>query len=409
MTTPIAAFPELAANQAQPHLTVNEALRLIDGTIQLSVITIGENDPPVSPADGDAYTVGSAPTGDWAAFTEHDVALYIVGSWVNLTPKTGWVAYDQTNGVLTIFIAGSPGGWTPLSVSSPTTTLGDLIVRGATEDERLAVGTDGQVPVADSTAPLGIRFADFVGGGSFGGGSFISTMIGAVRFTSATPDVFAGFTPTRTAAANAVQASAGGGAKFVSYLTRLRDSSSTSANAGTQARFVGAGSGVFASTTKAAASTGIKVQAVFSPQALNSDSRAYYGLTAIAGAGVINMSTEPSALLNVLLLGCDAADTNWQWMHNDGAGTATKVDTGIAKAALVGELLSLLIEIENGTVTMTLTNLESLVEYTVSPSTNLPAIDTLIYLTIVSGVGPTGGVAAAHEHVYYAMQKPLIG
>ena len=409
MTTPIAALPELAANQAQPHLIVNQALRLIDGTMQLSVIAVGENDPPVSPVDGDAYTVGSAPTGDWAAFAEYDVALYIVGSWVNLTPKTGWVAYDQTNGVLAIFIAGSPGGWTPLSVSSPTTTLGDLIVRGATEDERLAVGTDGQVPVADSTAPLGIRFADFVGGGTFGGGSFISAMIGAVRFTSASPDIFGGFSPTRTASATTTQASAGGGANYVSYLTRIRDASATSANAGTQARFVSAGSGLFCSTTKGFASTGIKVQAVFSPQALNSDSRAYYGLTAIAGAGVINMSTEPSAHVNTLLLGCDSGDSNWQWMHNDGAGAATKVDTGIAKAALVGELLSLLIEIDNGTVQMTLTNLESSVQYTVSPSTNLPAIDTLLYLTIVSGVGPTGGVAAAHEHVYYAMQKPLIG
>lgn len=408
MTTPIVQLTELSANQAQPHLTLNESLRVLDGIVQLSAIRIGENDPPVSPADGDVYILGAAPTGDWSDFVEDDIALYLANAWQAITPKTGWVAYDQENAVLNIFTQGSPGGWAALSVASPTTTKGDLIVRGATEDERLAVGVDGQVPVADSTAALGIRFADFVGGGSFGGGSFLSAMIGAVRFYSATPDTFGGFSPTRTASANAVQASAGGGAKLVSYLTRLRDSSNTSANAGTQARFVAGGSAVFCSTTKASASEGVKVQAVFSPQALNSDSRAYYGLTAIAGAGVINMSTEPSALLNTLLLACDSGDTNWHWMHNDGSGTATKVDTGIAKASLVGELLSLSIDIDNGEVTMRLVNLESLVEYTISPSTDLPAIDTLIYLTIVSGVGPTGGVAAAHEHVYYAMQKPII-
>lgn len=45
-----------------------------------------------------------------------------------------------------------------------------------------------------------------------------------------------------------------------------------------------------------------------------------------SGADIGNV--DPSSLLNICGFGCDAADTNAQWMVNDGAGTATKVDLG---------------------------------------------------------------------------------
>src|SRR6516165_3267649 len=42
----------------------------------------------------------------------------------------------------------------------PTTTLGDLIVRGVNPPAtRLGVGTNGQVLTADSTQPLGVKWA----------------------------------------------------------------------------------------------------------------------------------------------------------------------------------------------------------------------------------------------------------
>ncbi len=48
--------------------------------------------------------------------------------------------------------------------------------------------------------------------------------------------------------------------------------------------------------------------------------------------GVITAPTdvEPSTLLNIIGVGYDSADVNWQVMVNDGAGAATKTDTGIA-------------------------------------------------------------------------------
>lgn len=52
------------------------------------------------------------------------------------------------------------------AASSPTTTKGDLIVRGASADERLAVGADGQVPVADAASPTGIKWDTPAAGGA---------------------------------------------------------------------------------------------------------------------------------------------------------------------------------------------------------------------------------------------------
>ena len=47
----------------------------------------------------------------------------------------------------------------PAILVDPTTTLGDLIVRGPSATVRLGVGTNGQVLAADSTAPNGVKWA----------------------------------------------------------------------------------------------------------------------------------------------------------------------------------------------------------------------------------------------------------
>ena len=48
---------------------------------------------------------------------------------------------------------------TPSSGSSPTTTKGDLIVRSATVDSRLPVGSNGQILTSDSAEALGVKWA----------------------------------------------------------------------------------------------------------------------------------------------------------------------------------------------------------------------------------------------------------
>lgn len=50
-------------------------------------------------------------------------------------------------------------------------------------------------------------------------------------------------------------------------------------------------------------------------------------------AAATTVSGNPSALVNSALIGLDAGDTNLFFMSNDGSGTATRVDTGVAAAA----------------------------------------------------------------------------
>ncbi len=61
-------LPYLLAAQAQKHVTVNEALRLLDGLVQLAVLDRHLTTPPASPADGDRYIVASGATGAWAGW-----------------------------------------------------------------------------------------------------------------------------------------------------------------------------------------------------------------------------------------------------------------------------------------------------------------------------------------------------
>jgi hypothetical protein len=85
-------LPYLLAAQAQKHVTVNEALRLLDGLVQLAVLDRHLTAPPASPADGDRYIVASGATGAWAGW-DVNVAYWVDGAWMRLVPRPGWQAW----------------------------------------------------------------------------------------------------------------------------------------------------------------------------------------------------------------------------------------------------------------------------------------------------------------------------
>ena len=95
-------LPYLLASQAQKHVTVNEALRLLDGLVQLAVLDRDLTAPPGSPADGDRYIVASGATGAWAGW-DVNVAYWVDGVWMRLVPRTGWRAWVEDEGVLLVF------------------------------------------------------------------------------------------------------------------------------------------------------------------------------------------------------------------------------------------------------------------------------------------------------------------
>lgn len=109
MTTPILGMDELAAAQSQPEVIVNAALRALEAAMQISALGY-QNDPPVSPSEGDRYLVGDTPTGAWTGHAE-EVAYYS-GGWQFLQPMAGWRAYIPGDSEY-VYDESSSGYWLP--------------------------------------------------------------------------------------------------------------------------------------------------------------------------------------------------------------------------------------------------------------------------------------------------------
>lgn len=100
--TPLLGLPLIAANQAQKHITHNEALLLLDAAIQLSVASRALASPPAAPADGDRYLVPASPAGSWAG-QAGKLALFQGGGWVFLSPRKGWRMWVEAEAKYLLF------------------------------------------------------------------------------------------------------------------------------------------------------------------------------------------------------------------------------------------------------------------------------------------------------------------
>lgn len=79
-TSTIFGFPFISALEADPYTTLNEIIVMIEA-LATGVETIGDNSPPASGlAVGDAYIVGTSPTGAWAG-RANCLAYYSAGGW----------------------------------------------------------------------------------------------------------------------------------------------------------------------------------------------------------------------------------------------------------------------------------------------------------------------------------------
>lgn len=79
-TSATAGIPYIATQQAQPEVTHNQALNMLQG-VMFGVISSGIDTPPGSPSEGDSYIVGTSPTGAWLG-KENAIAIYLSSSWV---------------------------------------------------------------------------------------------------------------------------------------------------------------------------------------------------------------------------------------------------------------------------------------------------------------------------------------
>ncbi|MEO8241610.1 MAG: DUF2793 domain-containing protein [bacterium] len=136
-TTTIQSLPLIQASQAQKHVTHNEALKILDLIVQLSVLTRDTSVPPPTPVLGESHIVPPAASGVWAG-QDNAVATFTGIVWEFYPPVIGWQAYLVAEAAVAVFdgahwvsasegvalfselgISASPSNTNRLAVSSP--------------------------------------------------------------------------------------------------------------------------------------------------------------------------------------------------------------------------------------------------------------------------------------------------
>jgi Protein of unknown function (DUF2793) len=115
-------LPFISESQAQKHVTHNEALKLLDALVQLSVLDRDLATPPGSPTNGDRYLIAASPTGSWSG-QAGKITAYLDGVWTFFTPSVGWICYivDES-----LAVAWNGTAWGSISSGSSIETLPKL-------------------------------------------------------------------------------------------------------------------------------------------------------------------------------------------------------------------------------------------------------------------------------------------
>ena len=104
--TPNLSLPFIQAAQAQKHVTHNEAIELLDMIVQLTLEASDATVPPVAPAEGQAWALGTGATGAWSG-QDNLIATWRGGGWLFVVPRDGWRAWVRDLGELQVWTAGA--------------------------------------------------------------------------------------------------------------------------------------------------------------------------------------------------------------------------------------------------------------------------------------------------------------
>jgi hypothetical protein len=92
------ALPLIAPQQAQKHVTVNEALGRLDALAQIVLVSRSQTTPPLTQPEGQAWALPGAAVNQWAG-QGGKIALFLNGGWIFVTPRRGWRAFVADEGV----------------------------------------------------------------------------------------------------------------------------------------------------------------------------------------------------------------------------------------------------------------------------------------------------------------------
>src|SRR5436305_6282375 len=178
-------LPFIEGSQAQKHVTHNEALRILDAAIQISVLDLTRTARPPSPADGERHVVASGATGAWAG-QGNAMATWQDGAGAFLAPKVGWCIWSVADNIVFVFdgthwrdlrdlpvtldnavhfgINTSPSSPNRLSVKSNAALLAAInVAEGGSGDARLQISKESAAKTAS------VFFSDaFSGRAEFG-------------------------------------------------------------------------------------------------------------------------------------------------------------------------------------------------------------------------------------------------
>lgn len=99
-------LPMISPGQAQKELFHNEALQLLDALVAGAVEEPATDPPPVSPAIGECYIVGDAPSGVWSGHAQA-IASFSSGGWRFINPVEGMAVYVRSTQLTAVYNAGA--------------------------------------------------------------------------------------------------------------------------------------------------------------------------------------------------------------------------------------------------------------------------------------------------------------
>lgn len=148
--TPILNLPLIMPSQMQQFVTHNEAMTLLDGITQLSVIARTLAAAPADAAEGDRYIVAASASGEWAGW-DLAIALRADGGWLRIAARPGWLAWVQAENLL---LAWDGTAWIPASGAGSGGIFATVGVN-ATPDatNRIAVKSDAALFSHDDVTP----------------------------------------------------------------------------------------------------------------------------------------------------------------------------------------------------------------------------------------------------------------